>query len=80
MASLGAREETTLVAGSVVSLRIQREASVQRARETVTLMQGVLGTWSVAETTAGSIIVGPHIEMTAAPDLRDQVRGNTTAR
>ena len=49
-------------------------AGVQRARETVTLMQGVLGTWSVGETTAGSIIVEHHIEMTAAPDLRGRER------
>ena len=41
---------------------------------------GCAGTWCVARTTAGSIIVEPHIETTAVPDLRDQVCSNKTAR
>ena len=74
MESLGARAETSLVVKNAVSLMIRRVQSVQRARETVTLMQGVLGTWCVGETTAGSIIVEPHMKMTVAPDLKGRKR------
>ena len=73
MGSLGAREETTLVAGSVVRLKTRREASVPRVRETVTQMLAVLETWYVETTTVGSIIVGHHLVMTAVLNLRDQV-------
>ena len=74
MGSLGAREETTLVAGSVVSPKIRREASVRRVRETVTQMMAVLVTWYVGITTVRSIIVRHHLVMTAVPNIRDQVR------
>ena len=70
MGSLGAR-----VARSVVRLMTQREASVRRVRETVTLMMAVLVTWYVGQTTVRSIIVGHHLVMTAVPNIRDQVRG-----
>ena len=65
--NLGAKDEIIPGGENVVILMIQNGTNVLRAKGTVTLMQVVLEVLSVDVTTAGGIIVMPHLRMTAAP-------------
>ena len=67
MVSPGAKEGIFLVEENAVSLRTQKEVSVPRDKETVTLMMVVLVVWFVGITTVGITITMLHPMTTVVP-------------
>ena len=63
-----------------MSLMTPRKVSVERVKETVTLMMAVLVTWYVGQTTALIIFPGPLLQMIVALNQKYQVEYTRISR